>query len=166
MDVEAVCHEGEMKFLEIDARLPSQTPTAVYWSTGWNMVAMMAELSLTGMLSRPAGTAARRGVVYEHVQVADGVIRTAGEHTMSGSGPLHLREGFYGADDALTNYVPGASAWVATLVVVADDLQAAWDRRDSVIAEIQRACGIDLCVDPEPDVASHVADGRRGCGPS
>ena len=38
MDVEVILHDGRLKVLEIDARLPSQTPTAVFQSTGINMV--------------------------------------------------------------------------------------------------------------------------------
>jgi pyrrolysine biosynthesis protein PylC len=38
MDVEVILHKGELKVLEIDARFPSQTPTAVYHSTGINMI--------------------------------------------------------------------------------------------------------------------------------
>ncbi|MDW7675449.1 MAG: 3-methylornithine--L-lysine ligase PylC, partial [Bacillota bacterium] len=34
MDIEVIYHGGKLKVLEIDARLPSQTPTAVYHSTG------------------------------------------------------------------------------------------------------------------------------------
>jgi pyrrolysine biosynthesis protein PylC len=39
MDIEVILHDNMLKILEVDARLPSQTPTAVYWSTGLNMVA-------------------------------------------------------------------------------------------------------------------------------
>ena len=37
MDVEVILYEDNIKVIEIDARLPSQTPTAVYWSTGLNL---------------------------------------------------------------------------------------------------------------------------------
>ena len=46
MDVEVIAHEDTLKVLEIDARLPSQTPSAVFWSTGLNMVEMLANLFL------------------------------------------------------------------------------------------------------------------------
>ena len=44
MDVEVILHQGQLKVLEIDARLPSQTPSAVFWSTGFNMVKALGEL--------------------------------------------------------------------------------------------------------------------------
>lgn len=38
MDVEVILHDHKLKVLEIDARLPSQTPTVVYKSTGINLL--------------------------------------------------------------------------------------------------------------------------------
>ena len=38
MDVEVIDDEGILKVLEIDARIPSQTPTVVYHSTGVNLL--------------------------------------------------------------------------------------------------------------------------------
>ncbi|MGD9306008.1 MAG: 3-methylornithine--L-lysine ligase PylC, partial [Desulfobacterales bacterium] len=46
MDVEVILHENSLKVLEIDARLPSQTPITVYWSSGLNMVRMLGDLFL------------------------------------------------------------------------------------------------------------------------
>jgi|GEM_PF-91787 len=42
MDVEVILHNNELKVLEIDARLPSQTPTVVYWSSGCNILEFLA----------------------------------------------------------------------------------------------------------------------------
>ncbi|MCK5203322.1 MAG: 3-methylornithine--L-lysine ligase PylC, partial [Desulfobacterales bacterium] len=42
MDVEIILHDHTLKVLEVDARLPSQTPTAVFWSTGINILEMLA----------------------------------------------------------------------------------------------------------------------------
>ena len=45
MDVEVMVRGLEPKVIEIDARLPSQTPTAVYHCCGVNMVQALVELS-------------------------------------------------------------------------------------------------------------------------
>ncbi|MDR0354777.1 MAG: ATP-grasp domain-containing protein, partial [Deltaproteobacteria bacterium] len=42
MDLEVIDHKNQFKLLEIDARFPSQTPTAVYWSTGVNLLVELA----------------------------------------------------------------------------------------------------------------------------
>ena len=48
MDVEVINDQGILKVLEIDARLPSQTPTAVYKSTGTNMLELLYDLFAKG----------------------------------------------------------------------------------------------------------------------
>ena len=48
MDLEVILHQGELKLLEIDARFPSQTPMAVYWAAGINMVQLLAEQFVPG----------------------------------------------------------------------------------------------------------------------
>lgn len=114
MDVEAILHNGELKVLEIDARLPSQTPTAVYWSTGVNMLELLTGCFIP--LSPEVKTQKTREIIYEHIMVSPGGIEVCGEHIMAGAGPLTLRGDFHGADEALTNYEPGKEEWVATLI--------------------------------------------------
>lgn len=116
MDVEVILHDGELKALEIDARLPSQTPTAVFQSTGINMVKLLGELFLTGKMNinntnRPQTT------IYEHIKVIKNHIEAMGEHIMSGIGPLKLFQGLFGADEVITNYHPDRNEWVATLIL-------------------------------------------------
>lgn len=119
MDVEVVFNKDELKLLEIDARLPSQTPMTVYWSTGVNMVAMLGELfsnkSVTGV--EPPG---ERCVVVEHIRVSGADLEILGEHIMGREGPLALRTDFFGAHEAITSYAPGKHQWVATLVFTGD----------------------------------------------
>jgi pyrrolysine biosynthesis protein PylC len=139
MDVEAVSHEGQLKVLEIDARFPSQTPIAVHHSTGINMVERLAMIFSPRHESSAdlAPTRPVRGSVLEHIRVRDGHLAVCGEHIMAEAGPLHLEAKFFGADEALTSYVPGIDDWVATLMVEGSDLEDASERRDRVITEIR-----------------------------
>jgi pyrrolysine biosynthesis protein PylC len=140
MDVEVILHKGELKVLEIDARLPSQTPTAVYWSTGINMVKLLGELFTSGTLcATPAPHP--RAVIYEHIRVSRDGVETAGEHIMSRVGPLHLRRRFFGADEAITNYQPGRREWVATLIFSASSPQTLAARRARAIEQIREGSG-------------------------
>lgn len=158
MDVEAILHEGQLKVLEIDARLPSQTPIAVYWSTGWNMVQLLGELyrpaseePASGAPARPpAPPAAPRGVVLEHISVNPARVEVAGEHVMAVAEPLRLLPGFFGAQEAITNYAPGRKEWVATLIVTAGGREEAWKRRLEVIGAIHRLLDIPGYLDPQP----------------
>ena len=64
MDVEVVENDHQLRVLEIDARFPSQTPTAVYHSNGFNMVAALGELFINGrMPSAPGPGPVGRGLV-------------------------------------------------------------------------------------------------------
>ncbi len=114
MDVEVILHKGELKLLEIDARLPSQTPMAVYWSTGLNMVEMLAALFLGNPLRKRFKD--ERPALVEHIEVTGSKIKFLGEHIMGQHGPLHLEKDFFGADEAVTSFGADTSQWVATLV--------------------------------------------------
>lgn len=114
MDVEAILNNGQLKVLEIDARLPSQTPTAVYWSTGINMLELLAGCFIP--LSPGSTSQKPRKIIYEHIDVSPHGIEVCGEHIMADAGPLTLRRTFHGAAEALTNYTPGRDQWVATLI--------------------------------------------------
>ena len=151
MDVEVILHEGRFKVLEIDARFPSQTPLAVYGSTGCNMMAMLADLFLTGKPSpwRPATSA--RGALLEHIRVTSRAIFVEGEHIMADAGPLERVPGFFGADEAVTSYREGAPEWVATLIVTGDTRQRAVEKRSRVFAAIQRRFNLEKIVDRSPE---------------
>lgn len=153
MDVEVILHGGRLKVLEIDARLPSQTPTAVFWCTGLNMVQMLCKQAMGRAPLENVQKKRNRGVIYEHILVEPGKIEVAGEHIMGGAGPLFLKTGFFGADEALTNYDPGKKRWVATLIISASTLAAAWKKRRRVLEEIQKATSALSILDPEPKPA-------------
>ena len=127
MDLEAILHQGQLKLLEIDARLPSQTPMAVFWSTGMNMVAMLADLFIKDI--KPERGRSEVPVLVEHIRVTGQNIAFLGEHIMAGDGPLHIETGFFGADEAVTSWGPGKHTWVATLIFRAETTDALEDRR-------------------------------------
>ncbi len=152
MDVEAILHEDRLKVLEIDARLPSQTPTAVYWSSGRNMVEMLANLLFDKNAKSKTNPDAPKGVVYEHIRVSPGFLEVSGEHIMSGADVLHIQRDFFGADEAVTNYAAGLDNWVATLIISENDRNAAWDKRNSVIAHLKKKFKVHKVLDPAPSV--------------
>lgn len=144
MDVEVIDHRDTLKVLEIDARLPSQTPTAVFWSTGFNMLEALSDVFVHRRL--PASSAAEppQAVIYEHIMVSLGKIYFLGEHIMTRGGRLRLIEGFFGADEAITDHTPRAGNWVATLIHKGTTLEEAWERRCSTIEAICRQHRIPL----------------------
>lgn len=141
MDVEVMVSGSEPRLLEIDARLPSQTPTAVYWSSGLNLVEALTRTILDE--APPAvDCTPRRACVYQHVRAGGGMLEVVGEHVMGAAEPLRLAPGFFGADEALTDYVPGRSAWAATLIVAAENVPRARARADDVVTELARHEGL------------------------
>jgi pyrrolysine biosynthesis protein PylC len=150
MDVEVICCRGEFKILEIDARLPSQTPTAVYWSTDQNMVGLLGDLYAAPQADFPPAGDIARGVVYEHIHVSRDILKISGEGIMAEGGPLNLQNNFFGADEAITTFEPGKDQWAATLIFSGKNRYQAWEKRNHCIAQIIRRQGINEVVDPQP----------------
>lgn len=150
MDVEVILNSGKLNVLEIDARLPSQTPTVVFWSSGVNLVQVLCEAICGKPLPSSATIAAERGVVYEHIHVRPALLETGGEHVMTAAGTLQVYSDFFGADEALTDYASDRDDWCATLIITGRDREDAWQKRCQVLSEICRRFGIEQCLDPEP----------------
>ncbi len=150
MDVEVILDHDVLRVLEIDARLPSQTPITVLTSTGINMLQLLAEHHFLPSHKTTAIPIAQRGVVYEHIRVTDSTLTVTGEHAMASAGPLHLEEDFFGADEAITSRSNKQTDWVATLIISAENRTAAWEKREAVIAEIIRFFNLDTYRDCTP----------------
>jgi pyrrolysine biosynthesis protein PylC len=154
-------HHHTLKVLEIDARLPSQTPTVVYWSTGLNMVEAIADFILHGMETSPPDLKRPKGVIYEHISVSPQILAVAGEHIMSGSDPLSVQRDFFGADEAITNYSPGRTKWVATLIFSAARRESAWEKRDRTIMALRKKFKLERYRDHSPNPDSPKAKNSK-----
>jgi len=161
MDVEVIFSRGEFKVLEIDARLPSQTPTAVYWSTQQNMVRLLGDLYTTPKNDLPPAGDISRGTVYEHIRVSGDKLMISGERIMTEGGSLNLQGDFFGADEALTNFEPGKDRWVATLIFSGTNRQQACEKRNHGIAEIVRRLEIKEVIDPQPMLSLEILGPRN-----
>lgn len=150
MDIEVILDNDTLRVLEIDARLPSQTPITVLTSTGANMLQLLAEQHCRPPHDGAAIFADQRGVVYEHIRVKDNTLTVTGEHAMASAGPLHLVKNFFGADEAITCQANHRRDWVATLIISAENRTAAWEKRKSIIADIMRFFKLDTYRDLTP----------------
>ncbi|MBS4026434.1 MAG: 3-methylornithine--L-lysine ligase PylC [Clostridia bacterium] len=151
MDVEVIHHQGEFRVLEIDARIPSQTPTAVLKSTGINMLELLAQIYLDNEKPDICLQISGRGVIYEHIKISENIMQVAGEHILTTSGPIYFCSNFFGADEAITNFQHQKSEWVATLIIVAENLNKVWQKREQVIQNIKTYCGITAYQDLLPE---------------
>jgi pyrrolysine biosynthesis protein PylC len=149
MDVEVILHEGQLKVLEIDARIPSQTPTVVFQSTGVNLVEILGRSITQGKLKKIT-IDEQVGAIYEHIQVTEKHLKVCGEHIMSTAGPLKIIPDFFGADEGISNYHPEKKEWVATLINRGETYQDAWQKRCRVIDRIMKEVNITKYIDLSP----------------
>jgi pyrrolysine biosynthesis protein PylC len=143
MDVEVIDDNGSLKVLEIDARIPSQTPTAVYHATGMNMVEELRDIFCDGNFKKTPWEL-KKCVSYEHLLIGDGQIRVQGEHIIGQAGPLNLMPDFCGADEALTDYRPGDRSFRGTFINIADNEQQLNEKRENMLKQISLLQGEKL----------------------
>ena len=141
MDVEVILDRGVPKVLEIDARLPSQTPTVVYKSTGINMIELLRDIFVTSTMPEISERKMPRGVVYEHVKVSPKGVEFPGEHVMGEADSLQVIADFFGAEVGVTNFNASQSSWTATLITTGENRNLAWLKRQHVIENILRSVG-------------------------
>lgn len=116
MDVEVILRGGTLYVLEIDARLPSQTPTAIYHSTGVNFIAELCAL-FTKKIPRAGSEAGEVWhVSFEHIATGNGAFAFPGEHIMAARPPVRVYGGLFGADEAITDYRFGEHAVTGTFI--------------------------------------------------
>lgn len=119
MDVEVIDDDGEFKVLEIDARIPSQTPTVVYHTSGMNLVEDIKDFVCDGQF-KSHYKHSKKYSSYEHLLIKDGNITEHGEHIMGEAGPLYLQKNFFGADEVLSDFLNNKTTWRGTFINWAD----------------------------------------------
>jgi pyrrolysine biosynthesis protein PylC len=151
-DVQALLKGSAPRVNEINARLPSQTPTVVYQSAGINMLELLVDLFVNDRLGH-VEVHPRRAALYQHVQVSEGKLRVQGEHIMANASGLRIERDFMGADEAITNLggQHDAKEGVATLIVTSNDLQAAKERMAKVVERTMREFELERYSDPAPE---------------
>lgn len=135
MDLEVIQAPEGMRVLEIDARFPSQTPTAVWLSTGVNLAEHLAACFFP--YAPGSGLGAPRFARYEHVLCKDGGLHFRGEHIMGQFGPLEPVNGFCGADEALVGGSLLSGSWAATLMFAGQDAEDVASRRSDCIEHLR-----------------------------
>lgn len=83
MDVEAISSPKGLKVIEIDARFPSQTPTAVYHSSGINLIELLFR-AFTDGIEEIRALPKDKYCIYEHLMLKEnGVLAPVGEQVLS-----------------------------------------------------------------------------------
>jgi pyrrolysine biosynthesis protein PylC len=150
MDVEAIVKEGVPKVLEIDARIPSQTPAAVLGSSGINILSVLTDSFVKGKLDVPTRT--RSGsAYYEHILVSGKTMRSCGEGVFAEVDRPKLVAGLFGSDEMITDYEPGKKKWRATIINTGPNEEAAWHKRLACLWEIMEQTGVTRYINPVPE---------------
>lgn len=155
MDVEVIVDpsSGRLWVLEIDARLPSQTPIAVYHSTGINLVEAWVNVSVFG--HAPEMPAVAPGcAILEHLAVEADRMVFIGETRLIPWDRPDVRRGneFFGADTAITDYFPGKPCFKATLITHGKDWDVVRLKRDRLLHRMKTELNLREVSDPEPAI--------------
>lgn len=147
MDVEAIVQDGVPKILEIDARIPSQTPAAIYHATGMNLLERLVEALVFDKLDKEPAPY-RGAAVYEHILVDNGIIRSCGEGSFSQVQEPRVEHDLFGSDEMITDFLPDKETWRATIICSGHTTEEAWAKRMRCIASIQEQCDLRSQVRP------------------
>lgn len=117
-DLEMIYHHKHLFVLEVDARIPSQTPLASYYATGINLVVETARcfVELDAHKSRKEGAEPGHVTVLQHIRIQNGSIEFVGEGALSHSLPLHKLKDPLGLDLILLSEENNDGARYATLI--------------------------------------------------
>ena len=149
MDVEAILTPKGLRVLEIDARIPSQTPAAIEAATGVNLL----EELVTTALGKPKNRTASSGCsIYRHVYLKDGKLRSSGEKEFGHVQNPRFAPELFGSDNSITDYAPGKEEWHATLISKGRTEEEADERAASCISKILDECSIDEFLDGTPEM--------------
>lgn len=147
MDVEAIYTNKGLRVLEIDARIPSQTPAAVWAATDVNL---LEELVCSSM-GKISDTKNRNECsAYEHYLVDGENLITCGEKEFGKITEPRFERGFFGADEAITDYDPNKETWRATVISKGRTPTEVLEKRKNIIENIMTICELDEYVDRPP----------------
>jgi len=130
MDLEIIDDENDFKLLEIDARIPSQTPTVVYHSSGMNLIKELMDIYNVGKFTSDK-IDRNYSSCFEHYVIKDGVVSSHGEHVMGESKPLQLETNVFGADELISDYNNNDGSWRGTLINWAKTDKELMDKREN-----------------------------------
>ena len=138
--------------LEIDARLPSQTPTAVFHACGVNIVGAAGRDGARRPAAAGGPHRAGKAAATSTCVSAGGAVEVLGEHMMGAARPLRLVAGLYGADEVHHRPAGGSAddpeaEWVATIIASAPDAERARAKARAALDRLAEEHG--LAVTPE-----------------
>ncbi len=149
MDVEAIRTKKGLRVLEIDARIPSQTPAAIYAATGINL---LEELYNSAIGKETGKKSAGRYSIYEHYHILNDTISTCGEKEFGHVTRPYFDRDFFGADEVITDYTPDKTEWWATVINSGDSRSEVLAKRREFITTVMKDFDLDEFIDKSPEM--------------
>lgn len=140
LDLEVIDSKDGMKILEIDARLPSQTPLAVYFATGMNYVTELYDLFCRGSF-RARLSDAGRCASYTQYQIRSGAFAPLGERILTQGGVLRNQKPRIRPARVISDYTPYATEWRGIFISSAKTAEQLKRRETVVRREIVKRIG-------------------------
>lgn len=150
MDVEAIMTPKGLRVLEIDARIPSQTPAAIEAATGVNLLSELVSSFLGKKVGRRNDSPG--AAIYRHVVFEDGVLRSSGEKVFGKVKSPRIEEGLFGTDRMITDYHEGSDGWRGTMIISDTSMERVEERMERSMRMMMEACGVDSFIDGTPEV--------------
>ncbi len=135
-DIQTVLRRNRVETIEANARIPSQTPTVVYHSTGVNMVELLFRLFTENSLP-PIALHNAKAVIYQHLILEGSKLKVTAEHALSDASGIGIEKQFYSVDEAITNFSHKCNGKrVATLIAIDSSLAKAKARMEETVKSI------------------------------
>lgn len=134
-DIEVIESKGKLYVLEIDARMPSQTPIAVYHATGINMVKEIVEYAEK---PKKIHQIKRQYSILQHLELKEGNLTGIGERVMGKAGPLIHKTNYFGADDAIISDRNIYEGYISELIVTSDSPKKTEEKITETIELIEK----------------------------
>ena len=148
MDIEAINTKRGLRVLEIDARIPSQTPAAVLAATGVNIV----EELVNSRAGKFGGRKRNGASSYEHFLIKDKKLITCGEKEFANVVAPKIEKGLFGADEFISDHHAGSKEWRGTMINAASAEPALEKKRAKCIEAIMNECGLKEFIDGSPEL--------------
>jgi len=137
MDVEAISGPKGLKVIEIDARFPSQTPTAVYYSSGINLIELLFRAFGEG-IEEIKTLPENKYCIYEHLMLGEnGTLIPVGEQVLS----MGNDYGKYHEESGIEIFLCKGEKTVFTMVFWGKDKEEADDRKRKGISILKENFG-------------------------
>lgn len=149
MDVEAINTKKGLRVLEIDARIPSQTPAAIFAATGINIL----EELVCSAFGKETGKV-NKGMCscYEHYVIRDGMMIACGEKEFGHVVKPRIYENMFGADELITDYASGKEEWRVTVINHGKTSAEVLEKRKNFINDVREESGFEEYIDKFPEM--------------